>query len=135
MKRLYLILVLMLTAVQALAATDRLPFQECKEAAARLNQGNPKTIDRDTTLAAVECAASNRGYLVTYRMAINVRKDDVPDDALSRLKPQIAEGACHDPALRPLVKQAPLAWKYYDRNQVYLGDIQVDERDCQQLGG
>lgn len=114
------------------AAAERLPPDECRQVAARLNADLPQQLSSHSILESVACVQGKSKPRLVYRNKVlaDIRKP--PPRVIERMKAKQRDAWCKDPAQRSLLAMLDVSYAYYDKSNRYLGALTRRIGDCGQ---
>lgn len=124
-------LTLLLTLLCALpAAAERLPLDECKAMAAKLNAEAPKEMSSHSRLESVKCVQGKSKPRLVYnnRVLVDVKKPS--PKVIARMKQEQRHSWCSDGDQRGLLEMVDVSYAYYDKSRRYLGALTHRIDDC-----
>lgn len=125
------ILLLLLAAGAAGAATDAEVESALHVAAARLNRHNPRQLDSVTRLDTVLAGPGRR---LTYMMTVLKPLTTTPRSFGHMMRAQSLAGLCTDPAMRPFLEDSVvMATTYRDVEGRFIAGHELGAKDCSGL--
>jgi len=105
-------------------------FSECVALSTENNKYLPKMASKYIRIAGTECLQTANRPIFLYIMTFILSKKEVDFSTIDELKRTLPKSWCTSPEQRRLIERFDIRYKYFDKNGVFIEDINIKIGDC-----